>query len=173
MGTRTEVVVWDGEAMVVLYRHFDGYPEFMLYLFKEGGKWAAWMCKDQHHWLSRAEDVAAYLIAYDGREEEKFREEKNFGTKPDLRPCVWVEDLIEYVYILDVREGRRGRWRVHVFEVNSSFWGVPRRKRDSLYRKIARRKSVEKIDAKGYLTYLKTEVIDWGVKPVVPTISNE
>jgi len=48
-----------------------------------------------------------------------------------------------------------GERRAHVFEVNSSFWGVPRRKRNSLYRKIARRKDVEKADSKVYLTYAR------------------
>ena len=62
MGTRSEIVVWDGHSMIVLYKHWDGYPEYMILFFEEVADFASYMCKDQVHWLSYAEDVALSLI---------------------------------------------------------------------------------------------------------------
>lgn len=153
MGTRSETVIWDGRAMVVLYKHWDGYPEHMVDFFRRAARLAAYMAKDQTHWLGYAEDVAGYIILAHGLESLRWIRGKPYPANTDFRPAVRVCDLIEYVYVLDVSracadplywslEGKdrvpegAGKWYLSVYEVDTSFWKVSRRSRDAVYRRM-------------------------------------
>jgi hypothetical protein len=159
MGTRSETVVWDGRAMVVLYKHWDGYPEHMVDFFRGAARLAAYMAKDQTHWLGYAEDVAGYIILAHGLESLKWIRGRPYPANTDFRPAAWVCDLIEYVYVLDVsracadplcwglrskRPGRAtvpegaGKWYLSVYEVDRAFWKVNRRSRDAIYRRMVK-----------------------------------
>jgi hypothetical protein len=157
MGTRSETVVWDGRAMVVLYKHWDGYPEHMVDFFRGAARLAAYMAKDQTHWLGYAEDVAGYIILAHGLESLKWIRGKPYPANTDFRPAAWVCDIIEYVYVLDVsracadplywslqgKGARRGtvpdgagKWYLSVYEADRAFWRVNRRSRDAIYRRM-------------------------------------
>jgi hypothetical protein len=94
------------------------------------------MVKDQLHWLLYPEDVAALLIAYDFVSFRRFwkkfygdRYSVKANIKPDIRPRSFINDYIEYVYVLDVCENeydgkniiiRDGViWKLKAFEVKS------------------------------------------------------
>jgi hypothetical protein len=133
MGTRSETVIWDGHAMIVLFKHWDGYPEEMMPYFMEIFQFAKEMAKDQIHWLTYSEDVAAYIIGYDCI---RVREEVSKGmlscANVDFRPIGKIADCVEYVYIIDVT---RASWKIDCYEVvdYKRFWRLSRRGRDRLY----------------------------------------
>jgi hypothetical protein len=107
MGTRSEIHIRDLHTDVELWKHWDGYPEYMMELFREFAKWVYEIVGDQKHWLSYPEDVSAYLIAYyweiDKRINEEFKRKgyKSAYVKPDIRPRGRINDF-EYLYIIEV-----------------------------------------------------------------------
>jgi hypothetical protein len=139
MGTRSEIVVHDGCHMVVLFKHWDGYVDYMIPLFEGAARYAVELCGDHVHWLSYPEDVAAMLICYDGEEAKKYAREMGTHAKPDIRPVGAINDLIDYVYFIDVSGAVRDRlWTVHAYEVQERLWPLPRGRRDAVYRRIVR-----------------------------------
>jgi hypothetical protein len=140
MGTRSETVIWDGNSMIVLFKHWDGYPDYMLEFFREVVEFACYMCKDQIHWLNYAEDVASYIIGYDGIVSKECRDKYGYSKNIDFRPIGNVTDYVEYVYVLDVSKAfREGRWMISVYQVEEKFWKLSRRERDSIYKKIVKK----------------------------------
>jgi hypothetical protein len=144
LGTRSEIYIRcrirDNvnvpNAVIELYKHWGGYPEFMVKHITQFARWARRMVKDQLHWLLYPEDVAALLITYDFMYLKKLYKRlygNEFSTrahiKPDIIPRGFINDLIEYVYILDVCENeydgkniiiRDGvTWKLKAFEVKS------------------------------------------------------
>ncbi|MCR6692370.1 MAG: hypothetical protein MRT15_08260 [archaeon YNP-LCB-003-016] len=109
MGTRSEIHIRDLSIgdVIELWKHWDGYPKYMVPLFKEFAVWIRQMVKEQVHWLSYPEDVAAYLIAFEWEKTKEWIEsldedERRFAyLKPDIRPRGRIND-VQYVYILDV-----------------------------------------------------------------------
>jgi len=106
MGTRSEIYIRNlGDGITVeLWKHWDGYPDYMVPFFKDFAKWCAKMYKRQAHWLTYPGDVAAFLIAYDWRIHKEHQEEMGYDTtfaKPDVRPIAGIEDA-EYLWILDL-----------------------------------------------------------------------
>jgi len=156
MGTRSETVIWDGRAMVVLHKHWDGYPEYMVDFFRSAARLAAYMAKDHRHFLGYAEDVAGYIILAHGLENLKWIKGKPYPANTDFRPAAWICDLIEYVYVLDVSKAcddpfyyrlvgkdrvpdGAGKWYLSVYEVGTAFWRVSRRSRDAIYRRMVKK----------------------------------
>jgi len=136
MGTRSETVIWDGRSMVVLYKHWDGYPDYMVTIFQEVAEFAAYMAIDQIHWLSYAEDVAAYIITYYGMLSREERSRFNWPQNPDFRPCGRIADWVDYVYLLDVSSAKEGEWVLRIYEVKPEFWRLSREERDAIYKKM-------------------------------------
>ena len=105
MGTRSEIYVRnpDGET-IELWKHFDGYPEYMVPFFKAFAKWARNLVGTATHWLTYSPDVAALLIAFDydlHKQEQKKRGLPSEYARPDVRPRGGIEDA-EYVWILEL-----------------------------------------------------------------------
>jgi len=111
MGTRSEIYVRNSSGCVGLWKHFDGYPDYMVPMFKEFLKYAFKRWRDQAHWLTYPEDLAALLISWS--DQVRYRElkkiSKGFPINIDIRPLFDVsgkkiiEDA-EYVWILDLPE---------------------------------------------------------------------
>jgi len=116
MGTRSETYVRNKEDCVGLWRHFDGYPDFMgEEFFPEflNFAWEKW--QKQPHWLTYPADMAALLIAFDARCHEEYEQEleKELKDTPfighgiDIRPLFGpmgtklITDAA-YVWILDI-----------------------------------------------------------------------
>jgi hypothetical protein len=139
MGTKSETVIWDGDTMIVLYKHWDGYPDHMIQVFREVADFASYMAVDQLHWLSYTEVVASFTITYYGLLSKELRDKYRWPLNPDFRPCGKTADFVEFVYVLDLSKTKtKGRWILKIYEVNPSFWKLSRRKRDSIYRKIVK-----------------------------------
>lgn len=116
MGTRSEIWIRDGSATVKLYKHWDGYPQFMIPYLKDFARFAAEGVGGQLHWLGYPEDVAALLIAYD------YEDAKRSGLghyRPDVRPKGGINDFIEYLYVIDLElDGfDEAAWRVKCHRV--------------------------------------------------------
>jgi hypothetical protein len=155
MGTRSETIVWDGRGMVVLYKHWDGYPDYMITVFEEVADFAAFMAVDQIHWLSYAEDVAAYIITYYGMLSKEERNRFGWPQNPDFRPCGRIADWVDYVYLLDVSKAEKGEWVLKIYEVKPEFWRLSREERDAIYREM-----VEKgVSYDNYLSQIGVEKI--------------
>jgi hypothetical protein len=146
MGTRSEIVLWDGglERPLVLYKHWDGYPEFMIPHIRRALRLAAWMAADHRHWLGYAENAAAYLILYDGlwhiHRKRMWKRAQGWEVpcNVDIRPCGGIADLVEYVYVIRLSPER---WDVEVFEVDPGFWSLGRAERDGAYLKYLKGES--------------------------------
>lgn len=127
MGTRSEIWVIDSEGRVELYKHNDGYPDYMIPFFRRLANWAANKVKDGVRLLGYKEEVAAMMIAYDFITAEV--DLNSFGPNPmgvwpDIRPRGTIDDLIEYVYVFKVKEeGNKVIWDIRGYEVPSSMWG--------------------------------------------------
>jgi hypothetical protein len=171
MGTRSETVIWDGHSMVVLYKHWDGYPDYMVTIFQEVADFAAYMAIDQIHWLSYAEDVAAYIITYYGMLSKEERNRFGWPRNPDFRPCGRIADWVDYVYLLDVSSAEKGEWVLEIYEVKPEFWKLSRQERDAIYREM-----VEGGAAPGnYLNQIGVEKIPIKpvqIKPEIKTLIN-
>ena len=145
MGTRSEVVVWDGHVMVTLYKHWDGYPHYILPFMKDAAYFAAYLTNNQRHWLTYAEDVASYLILFHGLVNiyQLRRLHSPIGINPDLRPASGTADFAEYVYMLHVNPNNQDSpghdellfWLLEVFSVEDKdvFWEMSREERDKVY----------------------------------------
>jgi len=127
LGTRSEIRIGNnGNAEVTLYKHWDGYPEAMIPMFKDFRKFADECVGTQKHWLSYPEDVAAMLIAFDYELQKKRKrtakkEYKDYiYTRPDIRPMGQMDDFVEYVYDLDLgdSESRGKKWTLKIHEVH-------------------------------------------------------
>jgi hypothetical protein len=141
--------------MVVLYKHWDGYPDYMITVFEEVADFAAYMAVDQIHWLSYAEDVAAYIITYYGMLSKEERNRFGWPQNPDFRPCGGIADWVDYVYLLDVSNAEKGEWVLKIYEVKPEFWKLSREERDEVYREM-----VEKgVAPDNYLSQIGVEKI--------------
>jgi len=125
MGTRCEIYVRDGISTIELWKHFDGYPEYMFEHFKSFAKFACKIYKNQEHRLTYADDVAALLIAFDYEYHKKLYSKEckkdpslRFFMAPDIRPRGSLEDA-DYVYILDLtKQGSLVKWRLLCFDIH-------------------------------------------------------
>jgi len=123
MGTRSEICITANGYKVELYKHWDGYPDYMIPLFEDLRKFCVKKVKEQKHWLTYPMSVAGYLIAKDFIDSEK---QKLAYSHPDIRPMELTltgklnksEDT-EYRYILDVTEARK--WILHVYKIYRKF----------------------------------------------------
>lgn len=116
MGTRCNIIVMnpaEPRALVELWKHYDGYPEFIIPLIREALRYALYDVRGgrHYHMLASPNLVAAWLIIYSYMEDEwrwmvtsgpDFREKYPFW--PDLRPRGWILDA-EYTYFLLLPEG--------------------------------------------------------------------
>jgi hypothetical protein len=167
MGTRSETVIWDGNSMIVLFKHWDGYPEHMIPIFHEVAKFAVYMAKDQLHWLNYSEEVASFIIAYYGLLAKEERDKRNISLSPDFRPVGIIEDSVNYVYVLDVSKTVKERkWCIRVYDVEYAFWNLPRRKRDSIYRKMVK-KGIVPVE---YLKLIREEEVKIEMEKVSPIL---
>lgn len=130
MGTRSITVITDQVISVVLYKHWDGYPDAMLSYFKNARCFME-RYEDGYlpHFMEYPEDVAAAIIvsAWKGPRGKEAR-----LRPPDFRPVFGFNSPIsneiitelgrkhdaEYVYVIDLREGAKA-WQVNVFELNN------------------------------------------------------
>lgn len=111
MGTRSEIYVRNSQGCVGLWKHYDGYPEYMVPMFKSFLLYAYREWRAQSHWLTYPEDLAALLIAwyYGVVKREARRLRSPFPVNADIRPLMDVsgEKLIEdaeYAWVLNVPE---------------------------------------------------------------------
>ncbi|MCI4407814.1 MAG: hypothetical protein JHC26_01890 [Thermofilum sp.] len=143
MGTRSEIVIWDNHTAITLYKHWDGYPDYMVPFLKDAALFAAYMAGSQRHWLTYAEDVASYIIFYHGLVSiyQSRKSRISVGINTDVRPAGDIADLTEYVYILRVNPNTQSPendtlyWLLEVFSVENkdAFWDMDREKRDKAY----------------------------------------
>ncbi|WP_288005918.1 hypothetical protein [Thermofilum sp.] len=145
MGTRSEIVVWDGHTMVTLYKHWDGYPDYMVPFLKDAANFAAYMANKQRHWLTYAEDVASYLILFHGLVNiyQLRGLHSPTGINTDIRPASGTADLVNYVYMLHVNPTNQDSpehnallyWLLEVFSIQEKdvFWNLSREERDKAY----------------------------------------
>lgn len=138
MGTRCEIVLRDEEGtVVVLYKHWDGYPEYIVPLIEEAGNLMAWMARDQTHWLTYPEDVAAALIFYEGLvtlvETSRTGTLGTYAYHVDLEPIGRLADCIDYLYVIELDEGNRLEWDLKIYDVRPDFWDLGREERDKIY----------------------------------------
>jgi len=141
MGTRCEIVVANRDyGMVVLYKHWDGYPDTILGILRDAGDLMAWMAKDQTHWLTYPTDVASFIIFYDGLltldETNRVGYKYSFPFHIDIRPIGGLADYIEYLYVVDLGGGRNLEWEVTVYDVHPGFWSLEREERDEVYARM-------------------------------------
>jgi hypothetical protein len=113
LGTRSEIYIRckEDNDVIELFKHWDGYPEHVIPYLSRFAAWAKRMVKYQLLWLTYPEDVAALLIAYDFVSHRRLWKRfygNNYSVKanvkPDIRPRGLINDLIRYVYVLDVCE---------------------------------------------------------------------
>jgi len=125
MGTRSEIWIKrvDREDWIVkLYKHWDGYPEYMMPYFKEFAEFASKAVGGQLHWLSYPEDVGALLIAFDYEDAKKLYSDGTiFYIRPDIRPKGYINDLIEYVYVIRISKSvdQKVIWTIKCYRVKS------------------------------------------------------
>mgnify|MGYP000179699046 CR=1 FL=1 len=111
MGTRSEIYIRNSMACVGLWKHWDGYPDYMVPMFKEFLKYAFKRWRGQAHWLTYPEDMAALLIAwYDRVSIRELRKiDKKFPINVDIRPLFGVDGKkmicdAEYAWVIDLPE---------------------------------------------------------------------
>jgi hypothetical protein len=180
MGTRSEIVVWDGNSIVTLYKHWDGYPDYMVPMLEDAARFAAYMALTQRHWLTYAEDVASYLILYHGlvNLNQLRRRRDRIGINPDIRPAGAISDYVEYVYILRVNPdsgGKVAHWILEIFSVkdengNMSFWDLSRKERDEAYLSYLR--GGTKIPHLAFQKQVKIRIPARNLKKKVPIVVN-
>jgi len=141
MGTRCEIVVANRDyGMVILYKHWDGYPSTILGILQDAGDLMAWMVKDQRHWLTYPENVASFIIFYDGLLTldgmSKLGHRYSFPFHIDIRPAGDTADYIEYLYVLELDRGNSLEWDVTVYDVHPGFWSLERAERDEVYARM-------------------------------------
>lgn len=110
MSTRCNIEIRDdwysqeNKNCVLLYHHWDGYPENMVPLLKKGLS-----CFDdsgaQPYWWD-SERVAAHFVA----------NVDNTGGFPTFQPASCIHGDIEYYYILTLKHGEGGRSAVIEYE---------------------------------------------------------
>ena len=92
MGTRSEIYVRNSMSCVGLWKHWDGYPDYMVPMFKEFLKYAFKRWRAQAHWLTYPEDMAALLISWS--DQVRYRElkkiSKGFPINIDIRPVSYT-----------------------------------------------------------------------------------
>jgi len=89
---------------IALWKHWDGYPEYMVPWFKDFATWCEDLFVEEFHWLTYPSSVGAFLIAYDWKIHKEHQEEMGFPktyARPDVRPRGIIEDA-EYLWILDL-----------------------------------------------------------------------
>ena len=144
MGTRCEIIIYEtndeGEVTdkVELWKHWDGYPDYVVEMIKEFGKFARKLARSQIHWLGYAQDVASMLIVYDYEDRKKFVEQlkpkdREFFLemgflKPDVRPRGFMEDA-EYVYALVIEKETEKKpkltWKLYIYDIYELTEKVP------------------------------------------------
>jgi len=111
MGTRSEIYVRNSWACVGLWKHWDGYPDYMVPMFKAFLRYAVKRWSSAPHWLTYPENMAALLISwYDRVSLARLRRmSKDYPVNVDIRPLFDVkgEKMIcdaEYAWVLDLPE---------------------------------------------------------------------
>jgi len=126
MGTRSEIYVrrkWDKSyfEVVELWKHWDGYPEYILPYLRRFTGVAKECVKDQKHWLTYPRDIASPLIAFDyeqrKKECENLEDEVKY-LKPDIRPKSDIRDAA-YAYIIDLPKDEDGMLKVSCYKLQS------------------------------------------------------
>jgi hypothetical protein len=125
MGTPCEIYIKDKYTIIQLWKHFDGYPEYMFQHFINFVDFALKIFKNQEHKLAYAVDVSSLLIAYDYEYHKKFYNKQckkdpalRFFMAPDIRPRGSLEDA-DYIYILDITtQNSLVKWRLLCFDVH-------------------------------------------------------
>jgi len=143
MGTRSEIYVrrkWDDGyfEVVELWKHWDGYPEYMLPFFRRFARFARDCVKEQKHWLTYPPDIASLLIAFDWEEKKKeAKRMRKMGMeiylKPDIRPRSDIQDA-RYAYILDLPQEENGDMLITCYKIYGG-GGLLERDRDELREK--------------------------------------
>ena len=124
MGTRAELYIRVKDkryvSMTALWRHYDGYPDYVVEQLREFINWFREKYSGQHHWLLMPETVASELIYYEGMKKSEYAREyedetlRNLLSRPDWRPLLGyhnfthrmekgklIEDA-EYIYIMNI-----------------------------------------------------------------------
>jgi hypothetical protein len=129
--TRSVTVVTDGEKDMVLYKHYDGYPDEVLNAMKKARCFMERYGPDFKHFMGYAEDVAAAIIVSYWKETNSGKSHK--VRPPDFRPSLSFDgpvsnELIarlgnghdaDFVYVLNVQDGQ---WKVDVYEYDSGVY---------------------------------------------------
>jgi len=127
MGTRCNILVVDKfDRKIVLYKHWDGYPAGIIPYIVETLKYMKKYAYNQTHWWHYADVVAGMLIAVDWdvtkQYYETFKHYWDGNTKVDIRPVDGIYEDIEFLYIVDVGEDRKGEWVVKILSRPSFNW---------------------------------------------------
>lgn len=109
MGTRSEIYIRNEIGCIGLWKHWDGYPDYMFPMFQKFLKYAVREWKRNPFWLTYPEDMAGLLIAWNYMNDKRFLRKisKDSPINADIRPFIDVmgERLIndlEYIYILEL-----------------------------------------------------------------------
>ena len=109
MGTRCEIYVRNTDECIGLWRHFDGYPDYMMPMLTEFVRDMYEKWKEQAHWMTYPHSVASLLVAWSYMDKLKYYEElkAEFPASPDtyiLFDVLGQKVLVdcEYVYILNI-----------------------------------------------------------------------
>jgi hypothetical protein len=121
VGTRSEIYVRNHEVTIELWKHWDGYPEYMVPYFKEFAKFARRTFRHAPHRLTYPEDVSALLIAFDYitcrkmymEMRKQYRDtHRFFSICSDIRPRGRIDDF-QMIWILDLpNTNESGVWRL-------------------------------------------------------------
>jgi hypothetical protein len=113
MGTRSEIMIRttyekkDGTKeidVIELWKHWDGYPDYMIKLFEKFMKFAEDSAGSQKHRLFYAEDISSLLIVFDYLEKNGYAKPSENDDRehyPDIRPRGWIDDT-SYLYLLEI-----------------------------------------------------------------------
>lgn len=127
MGTRCNILVVDKfDRKIVLYKHWDGYPEGILPYIVRTLEYLKKYAYNQIHWWHYADVVAGMLIAVDWDITKEYYEIlKHYwdgNTKVDIRPVDEIYGDIEFLYVVDVGEEGKGEWNVKILTMPYFNW---------------------------------------------------
>lgn len=138
MGTRWTLIVKNHLSYTVLWAHWDGYPDYVVPLIRECASVASEAVGTQRHWLSYPMDVAGILVFCDALRRMAFGRPE---TRPDVRPMdSSMCDDDNYVYVLDVEDGEKGRWLLKCYETTLKYCKLSRARRERLWKEMGKGK---------------------------------
>jgi len=104
MGTRCDIILLGSGCTCRLWKHWDGYPDYMIPFLKGFVKFARGMVGRERYWLTYPEKMGSLLIVHDyifrNEEFKEWGEAREYGLLcPDIRPREEIRDA-EYAWVL-------------------------------------------------------------------------